>query len=43
MLVMEFIPNREMRRPYPEAASRVLRGALSRGLLTLKVEPYNRG
>ena len=41
MLAMEFVRDREMRAPYPEAASRVLRGTHSRGLLTLKVWPYN--
>jgi len=30
-----------VRRPYPEAASRVLRGVLSRAPLTLKVWSYN--
>jgi len=41
MLAMEFVKDRETREPYPEAASQVLRGALSRGLLALKAGLYN--
>ncbi len=40
MLAMEFVKDRETKEPYPEAASKVLKGALAEGLLTLKAGLY---
>jgi len=41
MLVMEFVKDRATKEPHPEAAAEVLKGALAKGLLTLKAGLYN--
>jgi 4-aminobutyrate aminotransferase/(S)-3-amino-2-methylpropionate transaminase len=41
MLAMEFVKDRETKEPYPDAASKVLKESLSKGLLLLKAGLYN--
>lgn len=41
MLAMEFVKDRKTKEPHPEAAAKVLKGALAKGLLTLKAGLYN--
>ena len=40
MLAMEFVKDRKTKEPHPDAASRVLKGALAKGLMTLKAGLY---
>ena len=41
MLAMEFVKDRETKEPHPDATSKVLKGALSKGLMTLKAGLYS--
>ena len=40
MLAMEFVKDRKTKEPHPDAASKVLKGALAKGLMTLKAGLY---
>ena len=40
MLAMEFVKDRKTKEPHPDATSRVLKGALAKGLMTLKAGLY---
>lgn len=41
MLAMEFVKDKETKEPYPDASSKVLNSALSKGLLLLRAGLYN--
>ena len=40
MLAMELVKDRKTKKPYPEAASKVMKASLTSGLLTLKAGLY---